>query len=117
MMKKISLGIIFLFPAIIIFILLQTSASNSLDNDSEYIIRDSEDIILENFNKGARISIVLPLEKRTEINFSKFFESSMSVDKQKKEIYFEKRGYAALIKTNKIKILYVTPNNIVEIYL
>jgi len=103
--------------AIIIFILLQTRASVSLNGDSKDIIQDSEDIILENFNKGARISIVLPLEKRTEISFSKFFESSISVDKNKNEIYFQKRGYSALIKTNKIKLLYVTPNNIVEIYL
>ena len=111
MTKKFSLGIFFtlLIFASSLFFILKTNASDFQGKDTEHIV-------IENFINGGEINIMSPLGNILGANYSKKFGSTISIDKRKGEIYFEKRGYKCILKVSKVKLLYISPSGNIDIY-
>lgn len=112
MIKKVFWGFFLAFLLLISssFFMLKTNASDSQG-------KDVEDIIAENFNNGHLIEIKLPLTNEFVASFRKADESTMSVDKGKGEIRFERRGYEWIFRVSNIRLLHVTQFGSVTIYL
>ena len=114
MTKQSSWGLFFTLLVLVssLFFILKTNAS-------EFQGKDIEDIVIENFSNGGEINIMSPLEMGERIggNYSKEYESTISIDKRKGEIYLEKRGYKCILKVNKVKLLYISPSGNISIYI
>jgi len=103
MIKKVSWGFFLVFLLLISssFFMLKTNASDSQG-------KDVEDIIAENFNNGHLIEIRLQSAEKLVASFRKADESTISVDKGKGEIRFERRGYEWIFRVRDIRLLHVT---------
>ena len=112
MTKKLFWGLFLTLLVIVssLFFMLKTDAS-------DFQRKDMEDILIENFNNGGEINIILPLGKGIGCTYSKEYESTISIDKRKGEIYFEKRGYKCIFKVSSVNLLYISPSGNIDIYM
>jgi len=112
MTKKLSWGLFLTFLLLISssFFMLKTNAS-------DFQGKDVEDIIAEHFNNGHRITIMLPSAEESVASYSKADESTISVDKKKGEIHFERRGYQCIFRVSNVKLLYISQFGSITIYL
>ena len=112
MTRKLSLGLFF-----ILLVLVSSLFFMQKTNASDFQGKQIEDIIIENFNNGGEINIISPLGKSIGANYSKEYESAISIDKKRGEICFEKRGYKCILIVSKVKLLYISPSGHVDIYI
>lgn len=112
MTRKLSWGLF-----LTLFVLVSSLFFWLRTNASDFQGKDIEDIVFENFNNGGEINIMSPLGKRIGAMYSKEYESTISIDKRKGEIYFEKRGYRCILKVGKVKLLYISPSGSIDIYM
>ncbi len=112
MIKKVSWGLFLALLLLIssLFFILKTNATDSQG-------KDIEDIIAENFNNGHLIEIWLQSAEKPIASFRKADESTISIDKGKGEIRFERRGYEWIFRVSDIRLLHVTQFGSVTIYL
>ena len=111
MTKKLSWWLFFTL-LVIVSLLFFMQKTNASDFKGKHI----EDIVIENFNNGGEINVMSPLGKSIGANYSKEYESTISIDKIKGEIHFEKRGYKCILKVSKVKLLYISPSGHIDIY-
>lgn len=112
MIKKVSWGLFLTFSLFIFssFFMLKTNASDSQG-------KDVEDIIAEHFNNDHQIAIMLPSAEEFVASYRKTNESTISVDKRKGMIHFERRGYECIFRVSDIKLLYISHFGGINIYL